>query len=564
MEQKKRRRSSGIPPMNFNNPDDMSSGISGSSDASESEDEDADDSEDDTGTAMSLDLDNNTAQSIGESEAGSTDSSARLEAALKQAAETAGTRGIEFDEYGDASMELAGDEISNAFQPWMEQHVSEQPIGSASVDQENVNPFSPAFKAQLISGKVNPPSTVAEEDTGEISMDITRAVGGIMKQPSVEPASSPMGDGTMDLTQAVGRIQQAPPPQSPQTRSGQKRRRSTTTDTGSPGAAVPTSQSKRRRSSIARSSMGDDTMDLTMAVGSIQSAVSPAKPERRRSMAKRRSSGTNSEPDDVAMDFTQPVGSIKPAPRVETTVSSFDENEELTMELTTVLGGIKDAENVQPETPPNQSPNRDALNTAPKDQERFQDPPDSGPKKLLTPIFQKQVVLSAEKKASTGKSQKATSPTRTRSNVAFAEPDAAERYPASAVGLTYAKTSPVKEFLQDVQSLSEKRSPRIATPQQSPGRRQSSATPDSKLKEQLDLQLQAPEPSPTALKQQRSSPSKAPSTPEKADEPTQDGRRLAESIKLMSTPRKETLKNVTPKKQSQVVHSSPRRTWPII
>ena len=80
---------------------------------------------------------------------------------------------------GDVSQELAAEEAPDAPQPWT-QHAADQPLGSASMDQENVNPFSPAFKAQLASGLVARPETLAEEMSGDISMDVTRAVGGIV------------------------------------------------------------------------------------------------------------------------------------------------------------------------------------------------------------------------------------------------------------------------------------------------------------------------------------------------------------------------------------------------
>ena len=577
LHQKKLRRGSGIPPMDFNNPTDAdsSSGVSSSSDASGSEDEEVGGSDDETGTAMSLDVDDHTAQSIAESDSSSTGSSARLEAALKQASEAAGTRGIEYDENGEASMELASEEVTNAFKPWVAQQAANQEMGSASLDQENVNPFSPAFKAQLVSGIVNRPATVEEEDTGDLSMDVTRAVGGIVKAAAQEQVSSPDGDGTMDLTQAVGKIHSNAEPQSPTNRSGQKRRRSTT-DTGSPGATLPASQPKRRRSSVARSSMGDDTMDLTVAVGGIQSASSPAKPNRRKNTVKRRSSGAVSDQNEATMDLTQAIGGIKSTSRVDHTGSSFDENEELTMELTTVLGGIKAAEEVRPVTPQHsQSPVRDAANTTPKDQERFKDAPESGPKKLLTPMFQKQVLHSAEKPRSSGKSRKSNSPAKTtstatcaRPSVAFAEPARDENDNVQEDGsrdeLSTAvtpKVSPAKEAPSNTElpSFGNRRSALRRTPTQSPARKQTSATPESALKQQLDAQLQALEPSPTVAKQQRTSPTRIPATPEKVDEPTQDGRRLAESIKLMSTPRKETLKNVTPKKQTPARQASPQK-----
>ena len=205
LHKKQRRRGSGTTPMDLSDPDDLgsSSGMSGSSDVSEGEEEEEEEEESDdaTGTAMSLDMGDETVRS---SESGSsTSSSARLEAALRQASQIAGTRGIEYDENGDdESMELAGDTVTNAFKPWA-QRATVETVGSATLDQENINPFSPAFKAVIVSRR---PATIEEEVTEDMSMDVTRAVGGIIKAQGQEPASSPLGDGTMEFTQVVGMI----------------------------------------------------------------------------------------------------------------------------------------------------------------------------------------------------------------------------------------------------------------------------------------------------------------------------------------------------------------------
>ncbi|TKA23265.1 hypothetical protein B0A50_07322 [Salinomyces thailandicus] len=652
LHRKQRRRSSGIPPMNFNDPNDFESsgGMSGSSDVSGSEEEEDDDSEDATGTAMSLDTGDDTVRS-GES-ASSTSSSARLEAALKQAATAAGTRGIEYDEHGDdMSMEIVEDTVTNAFKPW--ERMASGQVGSASLDQENINPFSPAFKAQMASGSVQRPQTIEEEDTGDMSMDVTRAMGGIMKpqtrqyqqqddetgdismdvtrvvggilkgqQRQVE--SSPLGDGTMELTQAVGRIHGGVH-DSPTARNGQKRRRSTT-EAGSPGAAAPAAQQKRRRSSVARSSMGDDTMDLTVAMGGIQSNSSPAKAERRRS-TRHRSSGAASISEDATMDFTQAVGGIKSANVAgsEHTSSSFDENEELTMELTTVLGGIKAGERnannaaplERPRTPKaSPSPARAAkANTTPKDQERYIEAPDSGPKKLLTPLFQKQANRSAEKGTSHEKEKrrKTISPGQASWTGAVFDPEREAHGPVKPFELVVeepirresagpedvfiagpSQPSPAEQAVEyprlpsaQKSASSSRRSPsRSASPKKSPARTPvngNKSTPDSALQQQIDEQLHGLEPSPTVEKAQRTpaqavqatpeklpspakltmtpqkqaSPARAAATPEKAS-PTKDARpTLVDSIKLMSTPRKETLKSLTPKKPKQ---ASPAKT----
>lgn len=551
--QKKRRRGSGGPSMNFNLDDvNSSSGMSGSSDAEETESEE-EGSDDETGTAMSLDMGDNTAQSLGGSDS-STSSSARLEANLRMAAHQAGTRGIEYDEYGDASMELAGEEVTNAFQPFVGKQDQKQPLGSASMDQENVNPFSPAFKAQLVSGTFSRPSTVQEEDTGDLSMDMTRAIGGVLQQPEEDSTVSSNGDGTMEITQAVGQIK-------PQ---GQKRRRSTT-DAGSPGAVAPTAQSKRRRSSAARSSMGDDTMDLTMAVGGIKETASPAKPQRRRVSMRRRSSGVASiasDQDGATVDFTRAVGGVKAADQTNHTSSSYDENEELSMDLTAVMGGVEAAERVKPATPRKSlSPLKGQANTTPKEQERFKNAPDSGARKLLTPMFEKQVQHSPEKQLSSTRSKKAVSPAvRTGPNAEIAPDsphlvegaDSADDLPTKVSQ----RGSPMKVGSAKSKrvSVGDHRAPLRATPLQSPARPRGT-TPDSEAKRLLDAQLETTEPSPIVAKQLRSSPVKAaPATPEQLqDEPTQDARRLTDSIKLMSTPRKDALKNVTPKKQASAV-----------
>lgn len=525
----KNRRSSGIPPMNFNNPDDAySSGMDRGSDASGSEDE----SGDDDGTGMSLDVDEGTMQSVAGSD-NSTGSSERLEAALKQAAQTAGTRGIEYDEYGDMSMELVSEEVTNAFKPWAQRQPNDDAPGSASLDQENVNPFSPAFKAQVEQR----PQTIEEEDEDDMSMDVTKAVGGILKGRPAEPDSSPMSDGTMELTQAVGKI------------TSQKRRRSTT-ESGSPGGSAPAVQPKRRRSSVARSSMGDDTMDLTMAVGGIQKSGSPAKNDRRRSLRSRRSSGAVLDPGDATMEFTQAVGSIRPS---RTNLDdSFDGNEELSMELTTVLGGIKASEQQgstnddRPTTPHDAvSPSRSAANTTPKGQERFKDTPDLSAKKLLTPVLQEQQERSSEKQSSTSRPRTSQSPRRqTRSNETTPKPLSVRSEP---------KQSPAKDEVSypELPSNEQRPSP-IRTPTSSLKRREN--------QRQLDLQLQAPEQSPTVAKQQRSSPVKgATATPERLNVP-EDARDWTNSMKLLTTPRKEPLKTITPKKQAPAKQVSPIKT----
>ncbi|GAB7325926.1 hypothetical protein MBLNU13_g09982t2 [Cladosporium sp. NU13] len=536
LHQKKRRRVSAVPPMNFNNPDDLeSSMISGSSDVSGSEGEEEGDSEgedeDATGTAMSLDMGDNSLLSTTDSDA-STSSSARLERNLREAANAAGTRGIEYDEayeedLGDESMEIAGDEVTNAFRPWAQRHADEEdePVLSAALDQENVNPFSPAFQASAATMLKPRYSTIEEEgeeeeedDDQDMSMDVTRAVGGILQARTNNLESSPMdGDGTMDFTQVVGKINGDTQVQSP-TRSAKKRRMSTT-EAGSPGFSV-VQQSKRRRSSMARSSMGDETMDLTMAIGGVQESGSPAKAERRRSVARRRSSGVASEADEATMDFTQAIGGIHGAKRES--LHSIGEDEDLSMELTVAFGGVKAAERAAaaelpstPQEPGSPAALAAAANTTPKDQERFRDVPDSGARKSLTPALQKEASRSAEKPASAKSSS-----VRTRKSSSPAKPSPVRQKPeVKALRLTRSATkekpgvqpkgSPLKNEISypELPSLDVPILQKDSTPQQSPLVQETEQV-ETETREQLFAVLQDPQPSPSVEKQLRSTPVK--------------------------------------------------------
>ena len=139
------------------------------------------------------------------------------------------------------------------------------------------------------------------------------------------------------------------------------------------------------------------------------------------------------------------------------------------MELTTVLGGIKPAEvqitDEQLVTPVTQSPVR-GVNTTPKDQERFVDVPDVGPKKLLTPIFQKQLSDLTDGQTS-GKQQSASSQSRSeRRSIRRQVPGEADQK-----GSTQAQQAEGESPLRK-------------------GPTKDQATPDSGIKHQLDYQLQ--------------------------------------------------------------------------
>lgn len=257
--------------MDFNNPDDFSSSpyspcsIVGEDavqevraddiDADSSDSDDKDLVEDETVTG--IDAQDVTRQSTNSSNTGS---SGRLEEALRQAAQQAGTQGIDYDENGDITMDMADDEVTAAFKPWMKV-VDGVPtvLGNPNTQhiQENVNPFSPAFHAETQS--------VNEGDRDE-SMDFTAAAGTII---------SP-GEG-----------KQTVPYISP--------------DTNDPWRGA----GSRHGSSWASSESGEETMDLTVAVGGIKSKSNVAHIEEEIG-----DSAPSEEDEGLSMEFTAVVGGV--------------------------------------------------------------------------------------------------------------------------------------------------------------------------------------------------------------------------------------------------------------
>jgi kinetochore protein Spc7/SPC105 len=354
LHQKKRRRSSGIPPMNFNNPDDefmSSSPLSGSStgDADEVVGDEEDDgsnlnsgSEDNDTTTMSIDGGETTDMSMASVKSASSDSSGRLEEALRLAAQQAGTQGIEFDEHGDAEP-AEDEEVLASFAPFKK--AAMQNLESQQ-DQENINPFAEAFKAAALAQE----DEQLEDD--EMTMDMTRAVGGII--PGQQADDDEM---SMDVTRAFGGIISNDDPKTASRRKSMSSNRR---------------QSTRRRSSGDASTLEDETMDFTMAVGGIQSIPdqtvsndndedmtmeftsviggvlpqsNPANRTRRRtsvtpnqrSQSKRSRESLDSSAGDDTMDMTVALGRIMPS-IAESMTGELDAT--VGMEMTTAIGGI--------------------------------------------------------------------------------------------------------------------------------------------------------------------------------------------------------------------------------
>ncbi|TLD35890.1 Spc7-domain-containing protein [Venturia nashicola] len=314
-QKKLRRRSSGIPPMNFNNPDDAYSSSAEGSSSPIAESPGSDSTASPGGITvmeeedLTMDAGDATGQSIASAgSAESTSSSVRLDQSLRKAA-------MLVDE--QAKGEVENKVIQASFKPWVQRKPRDS-IGVqklAQMQQENVNPFSPAFKAQVSSQRQETAKDNEETQDMDMSMDMTRAVGGIVRQ------------------QQDTHLQQDQDKENALPMRSLKRRRSSTngglsTDaTGSPAKRQSRRSSVRRRSSAEDSMLDDETMDLTMAVGGIQQVYSNDE-------SRRESIDTSF--GDETMDFTMVQGGIIGGVQFQDNDELAPE-EDMSMELTATI-----------------------------------------------------------------------------------------------------------------------------------------------------------------------------------------------------------------------------------
>ncbi|KAL3466449.1 hypothetical protein BJX64DRAFT_228845 [Aspergillus heterothallicus] len=182
--------------------------------AGEDEDDDSSASDfDGENTGVSMDLTGTSAMTVQTDGSESTTGTSRLNDALRQAAREAG-RTFQEEDDEEVSMELADQEITGAFQPWIKkgqrQSFDWEDI-SARHDQENVDPSKP-------SNLVMPEMTSGNEDD-DLSMDVTNAIGRIIpsSRQSVGRRRSTgeetnYEEQTMEFTNVVGGIAQSASP----------------------------------------------------------------------------------------------------------------------------------------------------------------------------------------------------------------------------------------------------------------------------------------------------------------------------------------------------------------
>lgn len=489
--------------MNFNNPDDVfsSSPLSGDDTAA------AFDPVEGTAEDGIIDQADNSSDANDDSQ-----SSARLDAALRQAAAHAGTQRLDLDDDEDMSMVIAEDDITASFKPWAQKSQK-----TYTQEQDDDDPFS-----------TSPAASAKDDGDEDMSMDITRAVGRIVAQPAPQSPSS--DDMSMELTLSLGGIQ-ALGPQEPVNRRKSLKRRASLLDAsqGSP-AKRPTNRrsSIRRRSAQGESpNQEEQTMDFTTAIGNIK-ALSSTGP------------GVGSEIvdsmetpfGDETMEFTVAVGSIKNSTKGFTAHIPGNhrlEEEDLSMEFTTVIGpGIKHLGKGMntPEKPPAAALHQSAKTKTPT--------PQRSPKK--SPARPK-MLDSASPKSSMQQPVKTiiAQPNGRTQSPAVATPEA----PRLQQHIEDLEPSP---FVRSAPKTAAEPTMNVSTPTSQP-RNAALLVPDDPIAAPI-------------LKRRRSSLSSVQFSPLAAvrEEPTlRSTALLTSNIKLLSTPRKQTLtspvkRGMTPKK----------------
>ena len=277
LHQRKRR---GTSELSSTSEDESFSSPGDAADSSPIRVEDSIDSESDTDGDTAMSLDEATQNSVRSSGSSSTQTS--LDERLRAATSLAGTKGIQYDENGsddddDQSMEIADNTVTHA----LRQYARNGKVTTASEaqnDQENIT------HPQDHEISVDQEDDEMEEDaTTSTTMDMTRAVGGIIPRNGART-----GQDTMT------------------------RRRSNVS---------------RRRSSGVNTSYNDETMDLTVAKGGILSDKRHDEDE------------DPSDNEEMTMEMTNVVGGLKQPNKKETTPSFVSEETE-SMDMTMAAGGI--------------------------------------------------------------------------------------------------------------------------------------------------------------------------------------------------------------------------------
>ncbi|KAH0597791.1 hypothetical protein MHUMG1_04163 [Metarhizium humberi] len=282
--QRSNRRNSGLPPMNFQNTDDdtLTSTIYSSDseppDAIEEIEEDSGSSSDsDDGTMMTIETEEVTGTTVASERYGSDEESSTLDRALRMAAQRAGTQRL--DDNDDDRLD-DGEEIIPSF-GWVKKSnpsTSAQGASDLTTQQDEGTDMDMDMDMDMTGavGRIIKSHDTREFDShGDLSMDITQALGGILsegkaKQTGQDDATM---EATMEFTTAVGGIHQ---PQNVYQDESDTNEDFSMEFTAAMGGVLPpasaSSAGAGRRHTLNRqedAGMEDATMDITVGVGNI-------------------------------------------------------------------------------------------------------------------------------------------------------------------------------------------------------------------------------------------------------------------------------------------------------
>ncbi|KAG7132388.1 Kinetochore protein spc7 like [Verticillium longisporum] len=362
--QRKRRRSSALPAVNYGDNDDatMASSIYSSDsepadaveeiqDDEQEEDSNSDDDSDvDDGTMMTVEDHEVTGASVMSAMSGrsgsSTGDSDTLEEALRMAARTAGTQrlGLDDSEGEEEVIPSFGWIKKNSDKseaPQDQKHAGhEPPSPPADNDDEDDGAMEMDMEmTQAVGGIL--PSPDDEQDDGELdmSMDVTRAIGGILSQPRDENANpyehgeegeeTMQMDETMEVTKALGGILRSVPDLEPDENEDMSMEFTTAIGGLIPARNTDQATATRRRTMTSANSnnLDDDTMDMDMTVG--VGRILPS------------ATGARGQDDGnatVGMDMTIGVGRILPA--ASNDEDNVEQDQTMGMEMTAAIGSI--------------------------------------------------------------------------------------------------------------------------------------------------------------------------------------------------------------------------------
>lgn len=282
------------------------------------EEDEMSNSDSDDGTMMTIDTEEVTGTTIGsEQSANLNDESSTLDEALRLAAERAGTQGFDFEDERAESDDDDEEEVIPSFgwikkdsQPDAQGERSDEPSrpstqGTGDNADEGTEMGMEMDMTHSMGRIINARDATTSGDD-EMSMDVTKALGGILPQSSYQKQSqydesnntAIQDDATMEFTTAIGGIRQSPDNTLDDCANDEDMSMEFTTVMGGVlGQQKRQSISAARRRTLNRVSDADSTMDMTIGMGRILPNQSD-----------------NGETDDdeatVGMDITSAIGGI--------------------------------------------------------------------------------------------------------------------------------------------------------------------------------------------------------------------------------------------------------------